>query len=287
MDERVRTDERSGVTGASGGRPVPARGSARRLLTLPLLGALLATGAAACSTDNSAALGNWAKQVCDGLRAPVTQSQDAMKDTGLVKDGEAPADLQKRLATDLGNLGTANQSIADAIDKAGAPKVDNGAGLQKDAVNELRQAAQGYQDVQKKLTALPTDDQAKFADGLKSIGDQVQQLSTLSTGALGKVQTGDLGTAIAKQPGCKSQDAGPAAGASGSPGASGSANPAGSPAAGASPSAGASGSPSGSASAAPSSAPSNAPSAPPSTGQSAAPSGSGSGSPAAAGASPG
>lgn len=225
-------DERSRRAGRGGSRPAAPRGSARRLLALPLLGALLATGAAACSSDNSAALGNWATQVCNGLRGPVTQSQDAMRDTGLVNSGEAPTDLQKRLATDLGSLGTATQQIADAIDKAGAPKVDNGAGLQKDAVNELRQAAQGYQDVQKKLAALPTDDQAKFADGLKSIGDQVQQLSTLSTGALGKVQTGDLGTALAKQPGCKSQDAG----ASGSPNPgsspSGSVAPSGSPAAG-------------------------------------------------------
>ncbi|MGF1431105.1 small secreted protein [Kitasatospora sp. LaBMicrA B282] len=213
MDERVLADGRSQA--AEPGLRGPARGATRRLLTLPLLGVLLATGAAACSSDdNSAALGNWAKQVCDGVRGPVAQSQDAMKDTGVVKAGEAPADLQKRLAADLGNLSTANQQIAAAINKAGAPKVDNGAGVQQDAVTELNQAAQGYQDVQKKVAALPTDDQAKFADGLKSIGDQVQQFSQLATGALAKVQTGDLGNAIAKQPGCKSQDTGTAAGGS-------------------------------------------------------------------------
>ncbi|WP_051970172.1 hypothetical protein [Kitasatospora azatica] len=275
MDERVLANGRDGAGRSQRG------GTVRRALALPLLGALLATGAAACSSDNSAQLDSWAKQVCDGLRDPVTQSRAALADTGQVKGGESPGDLQKRLAADLGTLSTTNQQTADAIDKAGAPKIDNGAGVQKDAVSELHQASQGYQDVQQKLTALPTDDQAKFADGLKSIGDQVQQLAKVSTGALDKLQAGDLGKAVAKQPGCKSQ---PATGASGSPaagGASGSPTGGGSPAAGGSPSTGASpgaaGSPSGQPSGQPSGSPSGSPSAPASGG----PSGSGSPSPSA------
>jgi hypothetical protein len=266
LNGRVNVHGRGPATvGASGAR----RGTARRALALPVLGALLAVGASACSSDNSAALDSWSKQVCDNLRDPVTQSRAAQTDVAQVKTGEAPGDLQKRLAGDLGTLGATNNQIADAIDKAGAPKIDNGAGVQKDAVSELRQAAQGYLDVQKTLAGLPTDDQAKFADGLKSVGDQIQQLAKLSTGALNTLQTGDLGKAIAKQPGCKSQpvaggSASPASGASGaaaSPGApSGSAAPSagGSPAAGASPSGSASAG--GSASSAPPGSPSGSPS---------------------------
>lgn len=285
-------DGRAQAAGRGGGTRSRTGGPARRLLGLPLLGVLLATGAAACSSDNSGQLNSWAKQVCDGMRDPVTQSQNALKDTGQVKQGEAPADLQKRLAADLGALGTSNQQIADAIDKAGAPKIDNGAGLQKDAVSELRQAAQGYQDVQKKLSGLSTDDQGKFADGLKSVGDQAQQLSKLSTVALAKVQTGDLGKALAKQPGCKSQGsstagaggaAGASAGASAGAGASGSPASSGSPAApgspGGSPSAGGSASPGGAGS--PSGSPGPGGSGSPAAAGS--PAGSGSGSPAASG----
>lgn len=140
MDERVSVTER--------------KRTGRRLLAVPVLGVLLASGAVSCSSDNSAQLNTWATNVCDAMRDPVTQSGTALSDTGQLKAGEAPADLQKRLAADLGTLSTANQQIADAIDKAGAPKTDNGAGLQKDAVNELHQVAQGYQDAQKKLTAV-------------------------------------------------------------------------------------------------------------------------------------
>lgn len=177
-----------------------------RLLTVPALGALLAFGTVACSSgsDNTAQLNNWAKSICDAAQDPVAQSRTALADTGTVKQGEAPADLQKRLATDLGVLAKTDQQLADAIDKVGAPKVDQGAKLQQDAVTELKQTAQGYLDVQKKLAALPSNDQANFADGLRSVGDQVQRLAQQSTDTLSKLQSGGLATAMAKQPGCKS-----------------------------------------------------------------------------------
>ncbi|MFF2142054.1 small secreted protein [Kitasatospora sp. NPDC058190] len=208
----------------------------KRLLAVPALGVLLAFGAVGCGgDDNSKQLESWASNVCGAAKDPIAQAQSALADTGQVKTGEAPADLQKRLSTDIGRLAKTNQDIASAIDAAGAPKVDNGAALQKDTVDELKKAADGYQDVQKKLDALPNNDQAKFADGLRSVADQVQQLASLSTQAQSKLQRGELGAAMAKQDGCKPSQAAPGAGASGSA--------SGSPAAGgasATPSAGAS-----------------------------------------------
>ncbi|OKI24490.1 hypothetical protein [Streptomyces sp. CB03911] len=208
----------------------------KRLLAVPALGALLAFGAVGCGGDDSAQLNAWATSVCDSAKEPIAQAQAALADTGQVKEGEGPADLQKRLSDDVARLARTNQQIAEAIDKAGAPKVDKGGNLQKDAVDELNKAAQGYLEVQKKLDGLPNTDQAKFADALRSVGDQVQQLATLSTQAQSKLQSGDLGAAMAKQPGCK--PGAPAAAPSGAPagastGASAAATPgaAGSPAA--------------------------------------------------------
>ncbi|GAA2232492.1 MULTISPECIES: hypothetical protein [Kitasatospora] len=196
----------------------------KRLLTVSALGALLAFGAVGCGgDDNSASLNNWAKNVCDGAQGPIGKSSDALADTGRVKQGEAPVDLQKRLSTDLAVLATANQQLADAINKAGAPKVSDGAKLQQGAVDELKQATQGYLDVQKKLNVLDNADQARFADGLRSIGDQIQRLAQQSTSALKNVQSGDLGVAISKQPGCKAKpgagaaSGGPSGGAAGAP----------------------------------------------------------------------
>ncbi|MFJ4190348.1 small secreted protein [Kitasatospora sp. NPDC089509] len=213
----------------------------KRLLAVPALGVLLAFGAVGCGDDNSKQLESWASNVCGAAKDPIAQAQSALADTAQVKTGEGPADLQKRLSADIGRLAKTNQDIAAAIDAAGAPKVDNGAALQKDTVDELKKAADGYLDVQKKLDALPNNDQAKFADGLNSVADQMRQLSSLSTQAQSKLQHGDLGAAMAKQEGCKPTPATPAAagasgGASGSPAAGGGSA---SPSAGASASAGA------------------------------------------------
>ncbi|GLW70098.1 hypothetical protein Kpho02_23970 [Kitasatospora phosalacinea] len=209
-------------------------------MTVPALGALLALAAVGCTADDSAAkLDGWAKSVCDAAKDPVAQSRAALADTADVKEGEAPADLQKRLSTDLASLATTNQQLADAVQKAGAPKIDDGAKVQQDAVNELKQVAQGYLDAQKKLDALASTDQAKFADGLRSVGDQVQQLSQVSTSALATLQSGDLGNAMKKQPGCKAGAAGagaasaePSSGATGTPAPGDGASPAAGPASG-------------------------------------------------------
>lgn len=223
----------------------------KRLLAVPALGVLLAFGAVGCGggDDNSKQLESWASNVCGAAKDPIAQARTALADTGQVKTGEVPADLQKRLSTDIGRLAKTNQDIAAAIDSAGAPKVQDGAALQKDTVDELKKAADGYQEVQKKLDALPNDDQAKFADGLRSVADQVQQLATLSTQAQSKLQRGDLGAAMAKQEGCKPSPAGAptggaTGGASGAPTSGASGTPAPAPAgASATPTPGASGTP--------------------------------------------
>ncbi|QMU74684.1 small secreted protein [Streptacidiphilus sp. PB12-B1b] len=176
-------------------------------LRLAIPAVLVALGATACSGDNTKQLDAWATTLCGSMQGPVQQSNAALADTGTVKPGETPAALQTRLAADLGTLATANTQIAQAVQKAGAPKVDNGAQTQAAAVTELNQAAGGYTSVQQAVSALPVDDQAKFAAGLKGVGDKVQQLAELSTSALQKLQAGALGTALAKQPGCKSTTA--------------------------------------------------------------------------------
>jgi hypothetical protein len=179
-------------------------------------------GLTACGSGDSKAMDAWAVSLCSGVQGPVQQANTALADTGTVKNAEAPKDLQTRLAADFGTLATANTEIAQAVQKAGAPKVDNGAQTQADAVTELNQAAGGYTKVQQTVQQLPAGDQAKFADGLKGVSDQVQRLSGLSTSALQSLQTGALGVALAKQPGCKSVNG--AASATAAPSGSGGAS---------------------------------------------------------------
>ena len=198
-------------------------------LTIPAV--LLAFGATACSGDNTKQLDAWAVTLCGGMQTPVQRADAALADTGTVRTGETPAALQTRLAADLGTLATADAQIAQAVQKAGPPKVNNGAKTEANAMGELTQAANGYTSVEGAVVALPVTDQAKFAAGLKGVGGKLQQLAELSTSALQQLQTGDLGTALAKQPGCKSVKASPtaattpAAGGTSSPAAGGTAAP--------------------------------------------------------------
>ncbi|MFJ8040538.1 hypothetical protein ACIRBX_08555 [Kitasatospora sp. NPDC096147] len=247
----------------------------KRLWAVPVLGLTLAVGAVGCGGDDdsaTAALDSWAKSVCDAAHDPIVQSKTALEDSGKVVPGEAPAELQKRLAGDLGTLAQTNQQLADAIAKAGAPKVGEGAKVQQGASDELKQAAQGYLDVQQKLTALPNEDQAKFADGLRSVSDQIQRLAQQSTDALNTLQSGELGVAISKQTGCKPSptgsqtpgpDGGQTAGQTPSQAPSQTPGQSGAPTEGQSPSAAASGTPSTGSSETPSAAASGTPSGTP------------------------
>jgi hypothetical protein len=177
----------------------------KKWLRLVAPAALVALGATACGNGDQAAVDAWANSVCQGMRSPVQQANTARADTGAVKTGESPKALQARLVADFGALATANTQIAQAVQKAGAPKVSNGAQIQADALSELDRAAGGYTGVRKSVQGLAVTDQAKFAAGLQGVGDQVQRLAELSTSALQKLQTGDLGKALAKQPGCRSE----------------------------------------------------------------------------------
>ncbi|MEY9875714.1 hypothetical protein ABH931_005218 [Streptacidiphilus sp. MAP12-33] len=174
--------------------------------------AVVALGTAACGgSDSNAKLDAWAKSVCGGIAAPIQAVADAKADTGRIVQGESPADLQTRLADDMGKLATANQQIAQAVQAAGAPQTTDGAQTQADAVSELNQAAGGFTKVQQTVKSLPVSDQGRFAAELRGVSDQIGQLSTQSSTALQKLQSGDLGAALGRQTGCAAPSGTPTA----------------------------------------------------------------------------
>ncbi len=70
-------------------------------------------------------------------------------------------------------------------------------------MKELNASSVAYADLQKKVDALNTKDQAKFADGLKGIADELNKISTNGDQAQKKLESGEVGTAMAKQKGCQ------------------------------------------------------------------------------------
>ncbi|MEU5094469.1 small secreted protein [Streptomyces sp. NPDC020996] len=176
-------------------------------------GAVLVLALSGCSSDDgNEKLDAWAKQVCDAVQPQAKKIEAAnaaiQKETS---DNSTPAQVQKTDAQAFQDMSEAYKAIGDAVEKAGAPNVDDGEKKQKDAVKELDGIAASYASLKEQVDGLDTKDQAKFADGLKDIATSLDKLSKSGNDALKTLEEGDVGQAMAKQPSCKSASASAAA----------------------------------------------------------------------------
>ncbi len=176
-------------------------------------GAVLVLALSGCSSDDSSdKLNSWAKQVCDAVQPQAKKIEAA--NTAIQKqtsDNSTPADVQKTDSKAFQDMSDAYKAIGAAVNKAGAPDVDDGEKKQKDAVTELNTISSSYADLKKQVDGLDTKDQAKFADGLKGIATELDKLSQSGNDALKKLEEGDVGKAMAKQESCKSASTSPSA----------------------------------------------------------------------------
>ncbi|MBV1941616.1 small secreted protein [Streptomyces sp. BV286] len=172
-------------------------------------GAVLVLAMSGCSSDDSSdKLNSWAKEVCDAVQPQAKKIEAA--NTAIQKqtsDNSTPADVQKTDSQAFQDMSDAYKAIGTAVNKAGAPDVENGEKKQTDAVKELNTISSSYADLKKQVDDLDTKDQAKFADGLKGIATQLDKLSQSGNDALKKLEEGDVGKAMAEQESCKSASA--------------------------------------------------------------------------------
>lgn len=169
-------------------------------------GAVLVLALSGCSSDEgNKELDAWAKQVCDALPA-----QDAKVDAAnaaikqAATDNNAPANVQKTDSQAFQDMSDAYSALAQAVQKAGTPPgVDGGEKKQKDAVSALTALSTSYAGLKKKVDALDTKNQAKFADGLQDIATELGNLSKSGNTALKNFEQGDVKDAMAQQDSCK------------------------------------------------------------------------------------
>ncbi|OEJ25787.1 small secreted protein [Streptomyces agglomeratus] len=168
-------------------------------------GAVLVMALSGCSDDESDnEVDDWAKTVCDQVQPQLKKISDAnasiQKQTA---DNSKPADVQRTDSQAFQQISDAYKAMGTAVDKAGAPPVEDGETTQKEAVKELNDSSAAYADLRKQVDGLDTSDQAKFADGLKGVADELSKISKSGDQALQKLQSGEVGKAMAKQPGCQ------------------------------------------------------------------------------------
>lgn len=183
-----------------------------KLATMLCGGAVLALALTGCGSDDSDEQAQeWAKKVCDQVQPQVAKIRDA--NTSISEAGgkdSSSADVQEADSAAFEQISGAYESLAQAVDKAGEPPVEDGAQLQKDAVKELNGISESYAGLKEKIDGMDTKDQAAFADGLKEIASDLDELGKSGDQALNTLQAGDLGKAMAEQDGCRSPEQGEA-----------------------------------------------------------------------------
>ncbi|MEU8678984.1 small secreted protein [Streptomyces sp. NPDC048560] len=186
-------------------------------------GAVLVLTLSGCSDDSDDKVNDWAKEVCDQVQPQLQKIADANADIQQqTQDNSTPADVQATDSAAFQQISQAYKALGSAVDSAGPPPVDDGETTQQEAVKELNASSAAYAELKTKVDALDTKDQAKFADGLKGIADELNKISTSGDQALKKLQSGEVGAAMAKQKGCQKPKASssPSAGSPASPSAS-------------------------------------------------------------------
>ncbi|MFF2849733.1 small secreted protein [Streptomyces sp. NPDC058001] len=177
-------------------------------------GAVLVLALSGCGDSKDDELNSWANTVCDAVQPQAKKIESANSAIQQqTADNSKPVDVQKTDSQAFQDMSDAYKAIGSAVDKAGAPPVDDGQTKQQNAVKELNGISTSYADLQKQVDGLDTNDQGKFADGLKSVAGELDKLSQSGNDALKKLEEGDVGKAMQKQESCKSASASPTAAA--------------------------------------------------------------------------
>ncbi|CAL9464757.1 hypothetical protein SUDANB6_02713 [Streptomyces sp. enrichment culture] len=173
-------------------------------------GAVLVLALTGCGNgdDGNGKLDSWAKQVCDAVQPQAKKIEAAnaaiQEETS---DNSKPEEVRATDSKAFQDMSEAYKAMGAAVRKAGAPDVEDGEKKQKDAVQELNDLSSAYASLKKQVDALDTEDQAKFADGLKDVAAELDKLSRTGSDALKALEEGDVGRAMAKQPSCQSASA--------------------------------------------------------------------------------
>ncbi|MEV4432220.1 small secreted protein [Streptomyces sp. NPDC049585] len=167
-------------------------------------GAALVLALTGCGgDDNGKKLDDWAKKACDQMQPQVKKITEA---NASIATMQSEVDSKKVQQTDSAAFQTnvdAYKALAASVDRAGAPPVKDGETNQKNAVKALNDLSVAYANLKKRVDSMDTGDKNKFGDGLKGIASDMLKLSSQSNEALKKLQSGDVGKAMTKQPGCR------------------------------------------------------------------------------------
>ncbi len=174
-------------------------------------GAALVLALSGCGDDTDEKVDAYAKKVCDQVQPQLEKIAQANQSiTSTAADGK-PEEIKKADSAAFQQISDAYAAMSDSVEKAGVPPVDDGAKTQKEAVRELDDTAGAYAGLKTSVDKLDTKDQAKFAEGLKGVAEDLDKVNKVGGDAIRKLQSGDIGAAMSEQPGCRRPAGSPSA----------------------------------------------------------------------------
>ncbi|WP_312866126.1 small secreted protein [Streptomyces boluensis] len=171
-------------------------------------GAVLVLALSGCGDSDEDKLNDWAKSLCGQIQPQLEKSVKAQQTiVSTAADGK-PEEIQKADSEAFQAIADADKAIAQALEKAGPPPVDNGEKIQTDAVKDLNEASKSYEELKKNIDGLDAKDQSpeglkEFSEGLQKVADDLGKIQKEGDGALDTLLSGEVGDAIKKQDGCK------------------------------------------------------------------------------------
>ncbi|MFD5324765.1 small secreted protein [Streptomyces sp. NPDC127092] len=170
-------------------------------------GAVLVLVLSGCSDDEGDKVNDWAKTFCDQAQPQIQKRANANQLIISTAADSKPEAIKAADSKAFQDIAAADRALAKAVESSGAPPVENGEKVQQDAIKELNATAVAYDGLKKQVDALDTSNQQKFADGLKVVSDNLAKIQNMDQDAVAKLQAGELGQAMAKQPGCQTPKA--------------------------------------------------------------------------------
>jgi hypothetical protein len=175
----------------------------KKFLTALSGGAAVLLAVSACGGDSTAKKqDDWAKGVCDQAEVQLNKIDTANASFGKVDSGGKPQDVKTADSAAFQSISDAYKSLAGIFSKAGAAPGDDGAKFQQNAVSVFNQQSAQYAALKKQVDGLDTSDQGKFAAGLGSVSTALQKTAANGQKSLDTLRKGDMGKALAQQPGC-------------------------------------------------------------------------------------
>ncbi len=166
-------------------------------------GAVLVLVLSGCSDDEGDKVNDWAKSFCDQAKPQIQKRADAHQIIISTAADSRPAEIQAADSKAFKDIADADRALAKAVETAGVPPIENGEKVQKDVIAELNATALAYDGLKKQVDALDPTNQQKFAEGLKDVADGLTKIEKMDQNALANLENGELGQAMAKQPGCQ------------------------------------------------------------------------------------